>query len=192
MSPERPGTALRRLRVQVSSERRRLTVRVAAAVLLAIGVVSAALGTLAPRWSADTTPRRVHGGSSTQQAGTALPDTGRFGGQVALFGQLRDAHLPTAEELGCDRPVRPDTAGRLDRLVIGDVAVTGLAVISTGRAEETITCSGSAMVAVQPLYLVARPGVDAMVPMAAFSAASLALVVGGVTLLLTRAEVGRA
>lgn len=167
-------------------------VRVGAGTLLAIGVAAAALGALAPRWSADTTPRRMFALPGTALPGTALPDAGRFGGEVAIYGRLRDPPLPTAADLGCDRPVRPDRTGRLDRLVIDDVAVTGLVVVAHARAASTISCSGGAVALVQPLYLVARPGVDAMVPMAAFSVASLAVMVGGVTLLLTRAEVGRA
>ena len=85
----------------------------------------------------------------------------------------------------------PDGKGQLDRLVIDEIAVTGLAVVTGSGGGRTITCSGAGVAGLQPMYLVARPGVDAMVPMAAYSLASLALVVGGCGLLLARTEVGR-
>lgn len=176
------------------SDRRRNRIRLASSCLLAVGVAAVALGILAPRWSADPEPQPV--GAAGQV--TPLPEAGWFGGEVALYGQLRTDRLPTADELGCvvspqaRGPVRPDRGGQLERLVIDGVAVTGLAVVPESGSGSALTCAGARVADLQPMYAVARPGVDAMVPMAAYSLASLAVVGGGCGLLLVRAEVGRA
>ena len=84
----RPQGRLGRL---AASGRRRPALRIASLALFALGIAAGALGVLAPQWSADTAPRRVGGTGLV----TVLPQAGRFGGVVALYGRVSSERQPT-------------------------------------------------------------------------------------------------
>ena len=174
-SPRRP-----RPRSLIASEHLRQRWWAASWALLALGLLAGAVGLLAPRASADVTPRAL-----LPNTVVALPDPGRLGGVVAVFARPLSERVPAPDGFGC-RIVQPgggagarltqDDLHQLDRLVLEGVAVAAVLRVEGHSRGRSITCVGPTAYEAQPMYLVARPGVDPMAPMAAFSAMSLLLV----------------
>jgi len=157
--------------------------RLAAVVLTGFGLACLASGILAPTLAPDRPPVPVPTATPTR-----LPATGIFGGTVALYGRPA-ANVPTPGQLGCrlitgsGTPAGVDqfSAGNavaLDRLVIDQVAVLPLFTVEDAPDSATVACSSAATDDTQPLYLVATQGRRDLVPMAAYSLATLALVLG--------------
>jgi hypothetical protein len=172
-----------------SSERSRRQWRTVAGLIGGLGLLIAALGLLAPRVGADTRPRPVLPGADVE-----LPAAGFFGGVVAVYGRPTTDRPPTMADLGCTAStgtVTQQGVDSLDRLVVGDVAVVPVLRLVRGPSDGgrgRLLCSGPASRAIQPVYVVARPGAEDMVPMASFSVASLFCTLGGAGLLLLRPE----
>jgi hypothetical protein len=172
---------VRRYRNPIGSDERRRRLRAAALALLVLGVAAIGVGLLAPSLSGDTTPRALPAG-----AVTALPPAGIFGGTVVLYGRVDDAAPPPVDRLGCVLlgPQGVAASGSLsaggldgfDRIVIDGVALRPLLRVAGDAAE--MRCDGPSVAALAPLVVRAQRGVDDMVPMAAFSLASLSVVVG--------------
>jgi hypothetical protein len=174
---------------------RRLTqVRIAAALVVAAGVLLAAFGVIAPGMSPDRDPVPL-----PISASVAVPPAGPFGGKVILYGSAlspgTDLDLIGAECTvdGTDRAT--DTRGtttdgteELDRLVIGGEAMLPLLVMTRTGDDAQVSCTGPLAAAAQPLYLVSTYGVRDLVPMAAYSLAVLAIAVGAACLWLLRPE----
>ena len=171
--------------------RRRL--RVGCGVAFVAGVAMLGGGLLLDRAVSVPPPARVLDGVPV-----ALPEPSPFGGRVAVYGVATSAHWPTADELGCTLdgaapgaalvPRTDDVTGpaAMDRRVIAATAVAPLLEVVPADAGGTLVCSRTVPVA--PAFVVATPGVQELAPMAAFSLASLALVVGGAGLLMLRPE----
>lgn len=160
--------------------RRRL--RVGACVLVLLGLASLTLGLSG--W-----PRSWTGAQIALAPGSRaeIPTRAAFGGTVALYGTLQADRTPSPDELGCTVTGRSgplagalsqENLDALDRLVIHDTAVLPLLQVVHGAGTTTLSCTGPAATGSQPMYLVSRAGAGAMVPMAAFSLATLALVLG--------------
>lgn len=160
-------------------DRNRRRLRAASATLAAAGILAVGAGATAPRLAPDRDPLPLAAG-----AGVRAPDPGPFGGRVLLYGVPagRFSGQPSGADLGCSSGGTrwTTTADGADRLVIGGQAVVPLLVMPAGAAGRTVRCTGPAATALTPLYLVTTVGVRDEVPMAAFSFASLALVLGGV------------
>ena len=134
----------------------------------------------------------------------ALPAPGPLGGRVGVYGVPSSATWPSASELGCslqgsrpgtelvsraDGPAGADAAdgpATMDRRVIAGSAVAPLLEVVPADGGGTLTCTRT--VGVAPVFVVPTSGVRDLAPMAAFSLASLALVVGGAGLLTLRPE----
>lgn len=179
-------------RVLIASDAARRTWRVISLLAVLLGLGTAAMGLVAPRVSADTEPRVL-----TPGVPTALPAPGLFGGRLVVLGNPVGERVPPGDAFGC-RTVAPagssavqrdqDGLAELDRLVVAGTAVAPVLVVH-GRPPATLTCTGPAATSHQPMVVVARPGVDALVPMAAFSAASLLLILGLAGLVLLRPRI---
>lgn len=182
MTSFRPARRRRsRPRALIASEHLRQRWWIVSWIVLAAGLLCGAAGLLAPRVSADVTPRKLPPGVVV-----ALPDPGRLGGVVAVFARPLSERVPAAEDVGC-RIVQPDDGGaqltqrdlsQLDRLVLDGVAVAAVLRVEGDPHGRSLSCVGPFAVTGQPMYLVTRPGVDAMAPMAAYSAMSLLTVLG--------------
>lgn len=148
-----------------------------------IGLISLGCGIAAPSLAPDVAPVPVLLGRPAR-----LPAPGPFGGTLALYGASTDTVPPPIDQLGCQ--LRTDT-GRavniglskrgttsLDRPVVGNQALLPLAKIEGASSDWTITCESPVAPAIEPLYLVATTGQRDLMPMAAFSFAALALVLG--------------
>ncbi len=181
-----------RPRSLIASEHLRQRWWVASWVLLALGLLAGAVGLLAPRASADVTPRAL-----LPNTVVPAPDPGRLGGVVAVFARPLSERVPAPDGFGC-RMVQPSEGGdtgawltqvdlpQLDRLVLGSVAVAAVLRVEGNPRGRSITCVGPTAFEAQPMYLVARPGVDPMAPMAAFSAMSLLVVLGAAGVITLR------
>jgi hypothetical protein len=171
--------------------RRRL--RVGCGVAFAAGAVMVSSGLLLNHAADARPPARVLDGTAV-----ALPEPGAFGGRVGVYGVPASAQWPTPEELGCTlvgakpgarlAPRVDDVSGpaSMDRRVISTVALAPLLELVPSDAGGSLECSRASSVG--PVYVVATSGVQDLAPMAAFSLASLALVVGGAGLLMLRPE----
>lgn len=164
----------------IRSDRQRRAWRAVAAAALTLGIACVAAGLAAPSLSGDREPRRLDAAGVVD-----LPSAGLFGGTVAVYARAVPPPQPAPARLGCsltDEQGRPARAGlspsgtdALDRLVVEGTALAPYAVV-VGKAA-SVRCDGGA--ALTPIVVRAQPGVDDMVPMAAFSLASLMVVVGG-------------
>jgi hypothetical protein len=157
--------------------RRRL--RAGGLLLVLLGLISVALGIAAPQLAPDLAPALVTLGRPAR-----LPAAGPFGGRVALYGRATSAEL-----LGCQvatargrpftlHPAGVGTLATLDRRVVDGRAVVPMLEFSSAPSGSTITCIGPGAVAAQPMYLIVSAGQRDLVPMAAFSLATLALALG--------------
>ena len=171
----------------------RQRVRGLAGVLLVLGLAAVAFGLWTAHTKTSERPQPFWAGVAAP-----VPVPGPFGGRVGLYGATRSALSTTAEELGCtstagggpapelwsgDQHTMGDFA--LEQRVVSGVALTPLLEIeAVGNA--TLLCTNVSAAA--PLYLVATTGVRDMVPMSAFSFASLALVVGAAGVVMLRRE----
>lgn len=127
----------------------------------------------------------------------AVPDPGPFGGRVALYGAAT-ASSPGTEPPDC-RADTPDgdtarvwsgpghTTGpdALERRVVDGIALVPLVEIEP-VAGARLRCTDAGGRA--PLYLITSGGVRDMAPMAVYSLATLALVLGGAGVLMLRRE----
>ena len=168
----------------VYQERTRRRLRAALLLLAVIGLASLGFGVAAPSLAPDVAPVPVPLGEAVR-----LPDPGPFGGTVALYGAATDATgiSPTVELLGCrlstDHGDGTETglsergSRRLDRRVVDGRAMLALLEVQ-GSAERSIRCDGAGAIGLQPLFLITTTGQRDLVPMAAFSFATLALVLG--------------
>lgn len=171
--------------------RRRL--RISCGVAFAAGVAMVAGGLLLNHATDVQPPARVLDG-----AAVALPEPSPFGGRVGVYGVAVSSHWPSADELGCRLEgaspgarlvARTDDVtgpASMDRRVIAATAVAPLLEVVPADAGGALVCTRTLPVA--PVFLVSTPGVRELAPMAAFSLASLALVVGGAGLLMLRPE----
>jgi hypothetical protein len=162
----------------------RFRLRVASAVLVTIGVACVALGLLAPHLGQVSGPVRLSVGQKVK-----LPERPHFGGSVAVYvapDTLASDRM--AEQLGCrvrsadgqeimPAPLSGVGVARLDHRVVDGHALLPVLIVTGGTNGGSITCSGPAATT-SPVYLLSSSSSQAMVPMAAFSAASLALVLG--------------
>jgi hypothetical protein len=157
--------------------RRRL--RAGGLLLVVLGLISLGLGIATPQLAPDRYPALVTVGEPA-----VLPGAGPFGGRVALYGRS-----VTPESLGCRvstargraitlRPAGAAALATLDRRVIDGQAVVPVLELRSAPSGSTITCTGPGSVASQPMYLIVSAGQRDLVPMAAFSFATLALVLG--------------
>lgn len=175
----------------------RFRLRVASAVLVVLGVACVALGLLAPQLSRVSGPVRLSVGQQVM-----LPERPHFGGSVAVYVATdtlaTSASDQMAEQLGCQ--VRSAdgqnvVSGRLsgagvtglDRRVVDGHALLPMLIVTGGTNGASITCSGPAATS-SPVYLLSSSSSQAMVPMAAFSTASLALVLGAAGMVGLRPE----
>jgi hypothetical protein len=185
LSGDRRPKTVRLLRPRESeiSRRRR---RVLAGLVTGLGLVIAALGVAAPRFGADTAPRPLAAGQVVR-----VPASGPFGGVVAVYAQANADRPPAAADLACVVSTGTVTAqgvGDLDRLVLAGVAVTPVLRLVAVPQGAAMRCDGSVVESISPLYVVARPGVETLVPMAAFSVASLLCVLGIAGVVLLRSD----
>jgi hypothetical protein len=153
-----------------------------------VGFAALGLGLGAAALTGDTVPQPIAG-----QRWTRLPWAGVFGGQVAIYGHPSAERAPSAAQLGCtlataglpaSGAVSRDGVGDLDRVVLDGTALDPLLRV-VGSAD-AVRCTGSAAGSSGPLFAVVQRGVDDMVPMAAYSLTSLALVLGVAGVLLLR------
>jgi hypothetical protein len=167
--------------------RRRL--RAGGLLAIVLGLLSLGYGFAAPSLAPDLPPRPV-----PVDRPVALPRTGPFGGTLALYGNpALSGARPSLAQLGCTLRTRTGTiAGRglsasgaagLDRLVVDGRALVPLLAITGTSSGSTISCPAGAS---QPLYLIVTTGRRDLVPMAAFSFATLALVLGSAGLIAMR------
>jgi hypothetical protein len=165
--------------VRTETTRRRLR---AGVLLLALtGLLSLGFGLAAPSLAPEVPPVPVPLGEPVP-----LPATGPFGGTLALYGAANGATRPDLDRLGCR--LRTGTgrvtglsergAAGLDRRVVEGTALVPLLRIESSAPDWTIACDGPGEADVQPLYLISTTGQRDLVPMAAFSFATLALVLG--------------
>ena len=169
--------------------RRRLRVGSVARVLVGRAALALGLSGWPRSWIGEQIPL-------APGARVDIPTQAAFGGTVALYGTPSADRTPAPTELGClvtgpsGRPLAGALSQRhlesLDRLVIHDTAVLPLLQIVEGPGDASLTCTGPAATGSQPMYLVSRAGAGAMVPMAAFSLATLALVLGSAGVLTLR------
>jgi hypothetical protein len=166
----------------------RIRWRLASAALLAVGLGALGLGLWSTTGGRDTAPRPI-----PAQQWTALPSAGIFGGRVAVYGHPDTELAPTPAQLGCrlsyagrlvQGGLSPDGTADLDRLVSDGWALVPLLVVTVDA--DHVRCSGPALATSAPVYAVVQRGVDDMVPMAAFSLTSLAVVLGLAGLVLLR------
>lgn len=165
----------------VYAEHVRRRLRISLIALAGLGFASLCFGFAAPSLAPDVAPVPVVPGTAT-----ALPPAGLFGGTLALYGAPTDELPATAERLGCrlqdGRSTRtglsPRGAADLDRRVVAGTALRPQLVIRGSSPEWTITCDGAGSLTMQPMYLITSSGQRDLVPMAAFSFATLALVLG--------------
>lgn len=175
--------------------RRRLRASCGTALVLGAGMLAA--GLWLQHADHDVTPVPIRSGLTV-----AWPDPGPFGSRIALYGVSSTAQWPTANDLGCrldgatsgarlvGRQAGPAVGGTsgpatLDRRVINGVAVLPLLEV-VPAARGSLTCDSLADVT--PAYVVRTSGVQNLAPMAAFSFASLAVVVGAGGVLTLRPE----
>jgi hypothetical protein len=172
----------------------RFRLRVASAVLVTIGVACVALGLLAPQLGRASGPVRLSAGQQVK-----LPERPRFGGSVAVYvdsGTLTSAQM--AEQLGCrvrsadgqeivPAPLSGEGVAGLDHRVVDGYALLPVLIVTGGTNGGSITCSGPAATS-SHLYLLSSSASQAMVPMAAFSTASLVLVLGVAGMVRLRPE----
>ena len=163
----------------------RFRLRAASAVLVVIGLACLLLGLLAPQLGRVSGPVRLSVGQQVE-----LPERPRFGGSLAVYvGTDTLASAQMAEQLACrvrsadgqevvPTPLSGAGVAALDRRVVDGQALLPLLVVTAGTNGASIMCSGPVAVTDGPVYLLSSSGSQAMVPMAAFSAASLALVLG--------------
>jgi hypothetical protein len=161
----------------------RMRRRAGSLALSLLGLISFGFGFAAPSLAPEVPPVPVLLG---QPARLHVP--GPFGGTLALYGASTEIVPPPVELLGCQ--VRTDTGrevrtglsdhgtASLDRPVVGNQALLPLATIEGASSGWTITCDSPAATAIEPLYLITTNGQRDLMPMAAFSFATLSLVLG--------------
>jgi hypothetical protein len=165
------------------SDRARNRWRLASALLCSLGLVCLFYGFAVPAVSQnDDVPIPVKTG-----AVVPLPPERLLDGTLAVYGHPTTQPAPTADQLGCE--IRKDgepltgalsavLALPLDRLVVDGVALTPLLAVPNPAPDRTISCTGPYAATSQPLYLMRSGGQRDELPMAAFSFAALAIVMG--------------
>jgi hypothetical protein len=165
----------------VYQERTRRRLRAGLLLLAVLGLGALGFGLAAPNLAPDVAPVPVRIGSPT-----ALPSVGPFGGTLALYGNSSvnadqgrlNCILQTGKGPAPESALSERAAADLDRRVVDEQALLPLLAIRNSSPDWTITCDGPAATAAQPLFLLATTGQRDLVPMAAFSLATLALVLG--------------
>jgi hypothetical protein len=166
----------------VFQEQTRRRLRGGGLALFTLGLFSLGFGIAAPHLAPDRAPVPVAYATASR-----LPGTGPFGGTLALYGNPAGT-VPPAPQFGCtvrDASGRPaggrltqDGLGRLDRRVVDDRPLLPVLRVTDPSPEQSLTCTGPAARETGPLYLIATTGQRDLVPMAAFSFATCAIVLG--------------
>ena len=157
--------------------RNRRLLRIGFGLLAGAGLISLGLGLAVPATTKDPTPIPI-----ALSTAVPLPAAPHFGGRLVVYG-----HPTTTGRIDCT--VRSETTDRSallsasaaegeDRLVVDGVAVRPLLLVTDPPSPSNILCTGGFAATSLPLYLIATNGHRDELPMAAFSFATLALVLG--------------
>lgn len=165
------------------TESTRRQLRAGMLLLAVLGLGSLGLGFSVPSLAPDVPPVPV-----PLSMPVTLPKAGPFGGTVALYGAPTEGWAPADDLSGCrlesgsgratELELSERRADDLDRRVLSGRALVPLLKIQDASSDWTITCAGPGAIGAQPLYLVTTSGHRDLIPMAAFSFATLAIAVG--------------
>lgn len=120
------------------------------------------------------------------------PQRALFVGDLVVYGTPPEGARPELDDLGCvvtegGGPLSVSAARQEDRIVVAGEGLVPL-VSFPGREGYSVACTGPAAVAAAPLYVV--PGDDSrdLIPLSAFTVASLGCPLGAVGLVMLRAS----